>query len=345
MDRLIIGIHGLRNKPAAAILKDWWILSIRDGFDNISRPQLTFQFELVYWVDLLYKQPCDPFLLDKNNPLYLKNPYKKLEFNSLHQIDHKRQRRLERLEKISNQLFHSDRVLESFEGISDRLIHSRFHDLEVYLRNQTGYLEASDRPIRDVILERLGNLLLKYRHKKILLLAHSMGSIVAYDVLSQPDNPFKIHTLITMGSPLGQPTIMSKFTYSNPVIDKLKTPDNVEKWLNLADLRDIVALDPTLGDDYAPNANDMSPLDIFVDNTYEWEGVPNPHSVFGYLQTSVCAEYIHNFLCEGRSRLDLLCSRTCQAFRDRVLHERAVMLRRSRPREEHVPNRSRHSIF
>lgn len=344
MDRLIIGIHGLRNKPAAAILKDWWTLSIRDGFDNINKPQLPFQFELAYWVDLLYQKPCDPFLVDKNNPLFVKNPYKKLA-GRFHKHNDKRQRRLERLEKISNQLFHSDRVLKSFEGISDRFIHSRFHDLEAYLQNQTGYLEAGDRPVRDVILERLGNLLLKYRRKKILLLAHSMGSIVAYDLLSRPENPNTVHTLITMGSPLGQPTIMAKFTYNNPVIDKLKTPDNVLKWINLADLRDIVALDPTLGDDYAPNANGMTPLDIFVDNAYEWEGVPNPHSVFGYLQTSVCAEYIYNFLCEGRSKLGLLYSRTYQAFRDRVVHERAVMLQRSRSRKERLPSDSRYSIF
>ncbi len=334
MDRVIIGIHGLRNKPAAALLKDWWILSIRDGLEHLAKPQPAFQFELLYWTDLLYKNPSDPFLLDRNAPLFLKYPYKKLKYNQASIIDKRRQRQLERLEQVSNQLFHSDRILTSFEGFSDRLIHSRFHDLEVYFRSGTGYQEAYDRPIRDVILERLAALLKKYRHKKIMLLTHSMGSIVAFDLLSQPDMPYKIDTLITMGSPLGQPTIMSKFTSENPVIHKLKVPDNLKKWINFADLNDVVALDPTLNNDYAPSDSGVLPVDIFIKNRYEWNGVVNPHSVFGYLQAPECASQIYDFLVQDRSAMPMALNYLYQTFRDSLFSEKKRRRQRSRSRAE-----------
>ena len=341
MDRIIIGIHGLRNKPPARALKDWWLLSIRDGIDNLSKPQLHFNFELIYWVDLLYKEPADPFITDHDAPLYFKSPYKKIEYSSPPHLELKRLRRRGRFEKISDQLFHSNRLLESFEGISDRLIHSRFHDLEVYLRNWTGNQEAHDRPIRDVILERLGGVLLKHRHKKIMILAHSMGSIVVYDLLTQPDNPFHVHTLVTMGSPLGQPTIMSKFTYENPVINKLKTPDNIEHWYNLSDLKDIVALDPTLGDDYDPNSNGVAPVDVFIENGYEWDGVANPHSAFGYLQSPECASYIYQFLTQDRSKFSQSLNRKYQWVREVLFKDRISRKRRSAAREEKSPDMHR----
>jgi pimeloyl-ACP methyl ester carboxylesterase len=321
VDRVIIGIHGLRNKPPAQLLKDWWILSIRDGFDALKKPQPAFHFELLYWADLLYNEPSDPYLLDKKDPLYLKSPYKKLDVQSSPRINLNRQRRLGRLEQISDQLFHSDRILTSFEGIADQFIHSRFHDLEVYLRSGTGYKEAQNRPIRDVILERLAAMLKKYRTKKIMLISHSMGSIVAYDLLSQPDFPYKIDTLITIGSPLGQPTIMSKFTSENPVTHKIKVPDNLKQWINLSDLNDFVALDPTLENDFAPSNWGVSPVDIIIQNTYNWDGVANPHSAFGYLQSAECASTIYDFLTKRRTSISMALNYFNQSIRDHVFGE------------------------
>lgn len=336
MDRVIIGIHGLRNKPPAQLLKDWWILSIRDGFDNLNKPQPAFHFEFLYWADLLYKEPENPFLFDDKDPLFLKYPYKKLSCNNLLIIDEKRRRRLERIENISNQLIHSDRILTSFEGISDRFIHSRFHDLEVYLSNGTGYKEAQHRPVRDVILEKLAKLLARYKSKKILLIAHSMGSIVAYDLLSQPDMPYQIDTLITIGSPLGQPTIMSKFTYDNPVVHKLKVPDNLKKWINFSDLKDVVALDPTLADDFAPSSSGVSPVDVIIENAFQWETRPNPHSAFGYLQSTECASHIYNFLIKDRSNIGMALNYIQQSARERLCRDTYRRRKRSKSRAEKI---------
>ena len=75
-DNLIIGIHGLANKPEKNILSDWWRTSITEGLaknESVSSPQ--FDFEMVYWANHLYKNHLhmdDEFHFDQ---LYNSEPY------------------------------------------------------------------------------------------------------------------------------------------------------------------------------------------------------------------------------------------------------------------------------
>ncbi len=58
MSKIIIGIHGLANKPLKEVLADAWRKAIAEGLEKnlkISNPQLDLR--LVYWADLLYKNP------------------------------------------------------------------------------------------------------------------------------------------------------------------------------------------------------------------------------------------------------------------------------------------------
>ncbi len=336
MDRIILGIHGLNNKAEARTLYYWWALALRDGLALTARPPLPFKFELIYWADLLYESPLDPMIKDDEHPLFLANPYKPLYLPLHRTFNKRRQRSLERLERVTDQLLHSERLFHRMEELSDWLIHARFRDLDIYLNNQTGFKEAINRPVRDVILERLGNVLLKYRHKKIMLLAHSMGSIIAYDLLTQPDFPVPIDTLVTMGSPLGQPTLAAKFGSKNPVIYKSKTPEKVKTWYNLSDLNDIIALNPTLGDDFAANSSGTRPIDIFVENHYEWEGSKNPHAVIGYLQTPECAELVYQFLTTDASFLKLKWMEFLGFLQERMLKKSWKLRQQLAMREEQL---------
>ena len=56
--KVIVGIHGLANKPPLEDLEDFWKKSIDEGLEknqSISRP--TYDYEMVYWADLLYSSP------------------------------------------------------------------------------------------------------------------------------------------------------------------------------------------------------------------------------------------------------------------------------------------------
>jgi hypothetical protein len=73
-----------------------------------------------------------------------------------------------------------------------------------------------------------------------LLIGHSLGSVVAYEALcANPD--WRVHTLLTLGSPLGVPGLVFDRLTPRPQNGKGEWP-NVERWVNIADNGDIVAL-------------------------------------------------------------------------------------------------------
>ena len=62
MAKVIVGIHGLANKPAPDVLKDWWETAIREGLvKNCDVGSASVSFHMGYWAGLLYSfsQPRD----------------------------------------------------------------------------------------------------------------------------------------------------------------------------------------------------------------------------------------------------------------------------------------------
>ena len=77
MAKIIIGIHGLGNKPPPKTLSRWWQAAIREGLERLKKPNQQFAFELVYWAHYLYPLPLKPRIKD-NDYEYgdIKNPHK-----------------------------------------------------------------------------------------------------------------------------------------------------------------------------------------------------------------------------------------------------------------------------
>ena len=48
MKTIILGIHGLGNKPSELLLKKWWKEAIIEGLDRIDKEMLSIPFDLVY---------------------------------------------------------------------------------------------------------------------------------------------------------------------------------------------------------------------------------------------------------------------------------------------------------
>ena len=65
--RIIIGIHGLGNKPPKRVLQAWWKKSIQDGLKRIGDTTTQFKFELVYWANILHTEALDPKIRDENH--------------------------------------------------------------------------------------------------------------------------------------------------------------------------------------------------------------------------------------------------------------------------------------
>ena len=77
MAKIIIGIHGLGNKPHVNLLAEWWKFSIKEGLNHINKPHKYLKFQLVGWSDLIHPEPEDYNLTDRENPLFVSEPYAK----------------------------------------------------------------------------------------------------------------------------------------------------------------------------------------------------------------------------------------------------------------------------
>jgi pimeloyl-ACP methyl ester carboxylesterase len=83
----------------------------------------------------------------------------------------------------------------------NKLIGLKFDDL-------ADYYESED--IKNKIRLKLSTLLKEHKEKNIILIAHSIGSIIAYDVLRllEDSEDLQIASFITIGFPVGLPIVV-----------------------------------------------------------------------------------------------------------------------------------------
>ena len=75
-NKIIIGLHGLANKPAKEMLTNWWINAINEGLEWIGAgvDVSPDNFRLVYWADAMYIKPQSQDEED-GSPFKLNEPY------------------------------------------------------------------------------------------------------------------------------------------------------------------------------------------------------------------------------------------------------------------------------
>lgn len=299
--KIIIGIHGLGNKPSKALLEKWWKNALFEGLSVFGKTVSDFNFELVYWADILHPEPQDLNITDEDNPLYLDHHYVKASDYTVKPLNKTRQKFLDYLEKAMDDLFLNDDLTINFSKMTDKILHKYFKDLDAYYNSFMFNPSKTNNNARQRIRKRLIDCLRKHRNKDILLISHSMGTIIAFDVLSQHPNDFQIDTFVTMGSPLGIPVVkgkiaaeLSKMRIPTPF---LKAPENIiRNWYNLSDLEDRIAINYNLADDYEPNSRGIDAVDKIISNNYSYNGEANPHSSYGYLRTPEMIRIIEDFI-------------------------------------------------
>ncbi|MEJ2049126.1 MAG: alpha/beta hydrolase [Calditrichota bacterium] len=322
MSRIIIGIHGLGNKPPEPMLKKWWKLALREGLKAIGHPGVFFNFELVYWADVFHPVPLAPKETDKKSEKYIEFPYVSATDFVTRPPNPVRRRFLDFLEKKLDKIFLNEDMSVKFTGITDLIIRRYFKDLDLYYQTKIKDQSDHDLPAKEIIRNRLITVLRKHSKDQILILAHSMGSIIAYEVLDKLGSEINIDTLVTFGSPLGQPLVMGKIvseqTKEEEQPGSLTTPENVRRsWFNLSDLEDKVAMNYNLADDFVPNSKNLSATDLVVYNNYVYQERRNPHKSYGYLRTPEMAKIVYEFLSRDRSKFGFWLSNRISEIRKR----------------------------
>jgi hypothetical protein len=279
--KLIIGIHGLKNKPGPEILRGWWRAAIAEGISRNRQDQkVDVDFVLAYWADVMYPTPvvhaeeAEPYVAAKGTGPLPKGI-------SIRRIAAARIQ--EGVGKVLELVFGTPVT----EDVVRDALETRAPDLHRY---------AHDSAAREAVRERLREEL-RTAHaggRQVMLIAHSMGSIIAYDVLAGADRDLpglRISHFVTVGSPLGLAPV--KAILAAP----LRVPECVGRWSNLADPRDHVARwDTRLSSDFRENSAGSAISDYLVVNGYvSPSGKPNPHKIYGYLRTPEMSEMIASF--------------------------------------------------
>ena len=311
MSKIIVGLHGLANKPERDELAKFWNKSIAEGLtknQKIDSPR--FDLRMVYWADLLYKQPQHTdrfFTFDK---LYNTQPYTA----AVEELKSYKESFLDEIKSKGLSILGStlDRLKQDFgmEGLADWVLEKIMKDLAFYYDpdqkiGDRSKPEPEEGLARTVLQDELRNVLEPLKGDQIMLIAHSMGTIIAYDVLrdiGQKDRSFEVAHFVTIGSPLGLPHVKGKIIeergYDGEEHERVRTPTIVTKsWLNYADRRDPVALDTHLRDDYGPNDRGIRVEDDLITNSYlSPAGDTNFHKSYGYLRTPELSKHIAEFL-------------------------------------------------
>lgn len=306
MSKIIIGIHGLGNKPPKEILEKWWKQAIVDGLEFCNYNFDNFTFELVYWADILHPRPLSLEETEKTNPLYLTEPYATDNFINVNENLSFRKKALEYLEKYSDKILLNGIMSLKLPALTELFIHRHLRDLEIYYSSSAINHNGKKHPVKELIINRLVEVLKKHRDKQIFLVAHSMGSIITHDALIDYAPDIEIDTLVTIGSPLAQKYHIKKLQseLNTNSKNKLTVPENICRyWYNLSDLEDQIAVNHKLSDFYKSKHNNININDMVVENKYISNGIRNPHKSYGYLRTPEFALIVYKFMIYNQPRI------------------------------------------
>lgn len=178
--------------------------------------------------------------------------------------------------------------MAAFFGLSDELIRRTAPDMASYLKSLVVASEIRDRLQAPLVRA------LREGHE-VCLLAHSMGCIVAYDVLWRLSRlaeyrdlgDFCVSLWLTLGNPLGEPGVKANLIDVDEKSSARYPKDIIGDWVNIPAHDDFICHDRTVADDFAVmrrrgyvrSIEDREPIYSF------WRGGrgSNPHKLYGYL--------------------------------------------------------------
>jgi len=185
-----------------------------------------------------------------------------------------------------------DRLPFLIPHIANERTQMHLRDLRRYVRDDNGIAEHIRRMLKVPLRAAVeGN-------HPVLLIAHSMGSVIAYDTLWELSHSGRDHVavdlLLTMGSPLGQHYIQKRIK-GQSASGAGRYPNNVRHWRNLSAVGDLTAIDPWLANDYSEILKlglVESFEDIEINTWFRLDGTLNVHSEYGYLVNEVTAHTV-----------------------------------------------------
>lgn len=163
------------------------------------------------------------------------------------------------------------RTLSRIPGLDSRVIDTWLRDVSLYVTNA-----AVQRAVDRVVTAELDA-------NPFVLVAHSLGTVVSYNVLRSPERTAPCRGMVTLGSPLGIAAIRNRLR------SPITYPPDLASWFNAYDRADIVALRPL--------DNNFFPTDPPIENHADVANFThNRHGIAGYLADPKVAATIAQLL-------------------------------------------------
>lgn len=185
---------------------------------------------------------------------------------------------------------------------ADENLELQLRDLRRYVKNEYDIADQVRRMVK-VPLRAAAK-----AARPVLLIGHSMGSVIAYDALwqlSRPPGEASVDTFLTMGSPLGQRYIQTRLLGSKQTRWP-RYPSNIARWINLSAVGELTAIDRKLQNDFGV-MQELGLLESFEDHEiYNWfrmGGELNVHAEYGYLANPVTARIVADWFTEQQNQL------------------------------------------
>jgi hypothetical protein len=156
--------------------------------------------------------------------------------------------------------------LAARSGLDELTIAWVFRDVAAYL---------DDKQLRKAVLEAVKETLPPAG--RVVLVSHSLGTVVAMDLLTELPSALRVGLLVTAGSPLGMDAV-----YNRLLTGGAHRPD-VDRWTNVWAAADAVAIGCPLADDWPGQLEEL-----LVDNPKD-----RAHSIEEYLSHRQVAAVVH----------------------------------------------------
>ena len=178
--------------------------------------------------------------------------------------------------------------------VADENMQLHLRDLRRYVTNDADIANATRRQLKMPLRAAWKS------GRPILLIGHSMGSVIAFDTLWQmsreSNEEVRVH-LLTLGSPLGQRYIQRRLVGSNETGAR-RYPDNINRWVNIAAVGEMTAIDMAVRNDFSNMmalglTEDIKDVEVY--NYFRFHGMLNVHSEYGYLVNEATATEVRNW--------------------------------------------------
>jgi hypothetical protein len=279
---IIIYVPGMKPKPSADDHRETLWRCVVEGVrraDRTAARNLALHkevFQLISWTSLFYSEHRD---LSLDLPgverlLRLDGPEARDVREALHW--HKRIAQFVYLV--------SDAFPILIKLVANPDLKATLQDSMRYFRNQNGVATEIRKMVSNALEAawRTGH--------RIMLIGHSLGSVIAYDVLwelsRRQSSDVRVDHFMTLGSPLGLKFVKRRMLNTRHR-ETNQYPANIRKWSNLSAVGEMTALDRSFADDYRPmleqNLVESITDHIELVNYFRGPEGLNVHRCYGYM--------------------------------------------------------------